>query len=111
MGPLEALGDGQVVPVEGPPPYCSVLVVPTGDGVRGYWNVCRHLPVPLDGGLGLMPRVDDDLVCSTHGAVFGVADGACTSGPCLGDALQPVELTVDDGVVYAVVKIPDVDLG
>jgi nitrite reductase/ring-hydroxylating ferredoxin subunit len=38
--------------------------------------------------------VGDRIVCAAHGALFDITNGLCTLGPCLGDALVPVPLTV-----------------
>ncbi len=44
------------------------------------------------------------IVCSAHGALFRIADGACVRGPCLGQALTPVRIKVDAcGNVHAYV--------
>jgi len=37
--------------------------------------------------------------CSTHHALFSIEDGLCVSGPCLGERLQAVNVTVSDGDV------------
>jgi nitrite reductase/ring-hydroxylating ferredoxin subunit len=43
----------------------------------------------------------DRIVCSAHGAQFEIHTGACTLGPCLGQSLTPVPLTIDeDGAVH-----------
>jgi nitrite reductase/ring-hydroxylating ferredoxin subunit len=36
----------------------------------------------------------DRIVCAAHGAQFDIETGVCTLGPCLGQRLQPVALTV-----------------
>jgi nitrite reductase/ring-hydroxylating ferredoxin subunit len=41
--------------------------------------------------------------CSTHDALFEVDSGTCVAGPCIGDALQPVELVIEDDAVSAVI--------
>jgi nitrite reductase/ring-hydroxylating ferredoxin subunit len=41
------------------------------------------------------------IVCSGHGAHFDIQSGKCESGPCLGQALTPVNLQIEqDGNVY-----------
>ena len=32
--------------------------------------------------------------CSAHGALFDIETGACTIGPCLGQSLTPVPVTI-----------------
>jgi nitrite reductase/ring-hydroxylating ferredoxin subunit len=36
----------------------------------------------------------DRIVCAAHGALFDIPTGRCTLGPCLGEALTPVPLTL-----------------
>ena len=90
-----AEGEIRVVPVPGAqPPRLSVLVVRSAEGWRAYWNVCRHLPIPLDAGLGILP---DGLVCISHGARYRLEDGLCTEGPCRGALLDPLPIEVVQG--------------
>ncbi|WP_336358663.1 Rieske (2Fe-2S) protein [Haloarcula sp. CGMCC 1.6347] len=72
----------------------------SGDAVAAWRNSCPHQPeVPLDPGRGAIVR-GDRLVCHKHGAQFERDDGVCTHGPCAGDALDSIEVTVRDGEVY-----------
>lgn len=36
------------------------------------------------------------IVCASHGAQFDIETGACTLGPCVGQALEKVELVVSE---------------
>lgn len=92
-----APGEVRVVPYPaGTPPRRSIIVVDTPFGVRAYWNVCKHLPIPLDAGAGQIPRDEAGrLVCATHGAAFVEGTGACTEGPCEGEHLDALEIEPD----------------
>jgi nitrite reductase/ring-hydroxylating ferredoxin subunit len=62
-------------------------------GYHAYANRCPHVGTPLD----LWPNeffTEDRraLICSTHGALFEPATGACTAGPCAGDRLTRLPL-------------------
>jgi nitrite reductase/ring-hydroxylating ferredoxin subunit len=70
------------------------------DGPRAFFNVCRHLPVPLDGASGRPPIEDGDWICGTHGARFELTSGFCHAGPCRGSSLMALRLEVEDGVVF-----------
>jgi len=75
----------------------AVFVVREDGRVRGYVNACPHLGTPLE----LLPDrfISADgrhILCSTHGALFEIADGTCVSGPCAGECLTPVEVHLDD---------------
>ena len=70
------------------------------DAVVAWQNACPHEPdVPLDRGSGAIVR-GDDLVCHRHGAQFAGGEGVCTYGPCAGDVLDSIDVTVRDGAVY-----------
>jgi nitrite reductase/ring-hydroxylating ferredoxin subunit len=79
-----------------------IVVVRDGDAIRGYVNSCPHRGTPLE----MLPHkfLDEtrcELICSTHGARFRVADGTCTFGPCRGSGLEPVRLIVDgDSILF-----------
>jgi nitrite reductase/ring-hydroxylating ferredoxin subunit len=82
------------------------FVVNHGGQYRAYVNSCPHVGTPLD----LWPNefyTDDgrDLICSTHGALFDPTSGRCTAGPCVGDRLMPLPLTLDGETL--VVRLPD----
>ena len=85
---------------DGKPIQAMVLRDESG-AIVAYRNLCRHLPVPLDGGTGEL--LSDDgmhLVCGTHGAIYRVGDGYCVEGPCEGMALQPLAIRQNDGDLY-----------
>ena len=71
-----------------------------GTEVVAYVNECPHAGTPLD----LLP--DQFLAadrrhfqCHTHGAMFRIDDGMCVLGPCLGRALTPVAVRIEDGAL------------
>jgi len=69
--------------------------------IVAYRNLCRHLPVPLDGGTGEF--LSDDgahLLCGTHGATYRLLDGYCVDGPCEGLSLQRLHVREDDGGLF-----------
>lgn len=67
----------------------SLLVGVSRDGdLYAYQNLCKHLPIPLDGGSGDFFADVDTLRCGTHGALYRVSDGYCTRGPCRGTSLR-----------------------
>lgn len=69
------------------------FLVATADGPRAYRNRCPHVPIPLDVvGADLFSEDGRFLVCHNHGALFSPETGLCVSGPCRGDALEPLPL-------------------
>ena len=76
------------------------FVVRCGDEVRGYINHCPHAGHPLNLRPHKFLTPDGTLIlCSSHGALFEKQTGYCVAGPCAGDTLRPVPLTVDAGFV------------
>jgi len=80
--------------------FTGLFAVRHGQTVFVYVNSCPHLGVPLDWAPDRFLTTDGSrIICATHGAEFGIADGVCLRGPCLGDALEPVMIQVKDGVI------------
>lgn len=103
LGRWSELAEGQVRVIffpQGTPPKKSILLVRAPLGPKAYWNVCRHLPVPLDGGLMRLP---DGLICLTHGARYQPNNGRCFDGPCVGEYLESIPVEQDGDEVYALV--------
>jgi nitrite reductase/ring-hydroxylating ferredoxin subunit len=83
-------------------PALRILVVRRGGSLYGYVNRCPHVGTPLDWAPDeFLDRDGRHLMCSTHGALFRIEDGACVAGPCQGDRLEPFPIAVRDGVVVA----------
>ena len=75
----------------------DIFLVPDGDEVHGYINICPHQGMPLD----LKPDVFLDIErryiqCTTHFAKFQKHDGLCIGGPCTGSKLMKLPITIDD---------------
>ncbi len=69
------------------------------DGVaRAFLNRCAHVPMELDWQPGVFFDADGlYLICSTHGAMYDPATGACAGGPCRGQGLAPVAVHEENG--------------
>lgn len=74
----------------------TLLLVRQGRRVYAYEDACPHHGTPMawrkDAYLN-GPR--DRIVCAAHGAQFEIETGLCTLGPCLGQSLTPVPLTLN----------------
>jgi nitrite reductase/ring-hydroxylating ferredoxin subunit len=79
----------------------GILIVPRAGRFYGYLNRCPHRGLPLN---WLPDRFLDAsgtyIQCANHAALFDVMDGRCVAGPCAGDSLTPVELTVRGDEVW-----------
>ncbi len=81
-------------------PMASGFVVGFDEQLYAYENSCPHLGVELDWEAGDFFNEDQSLlVCSTHGAMFDPQSGECVSGPCLGDSLKPLVVSLDQGEI------------
>jgi len=69
---------------------------------RAWLNLCKHLPIPLDGGSGDVLGDDGKhFICRTHGAIYRADHGYCIEGPCEGQRLDKLRLEEDeDGVLW-----------
>ena len=66
-----------------------------------YLNHCPHTGASLNWQDEVFLSFDQAFIqCSLHGAMFEIGSGKCIRGPCLGQHLKPVELIIDNGVVY-----------
>lgn len=73
------------------------IVVKVEDNFFAYLNKCPHLNIPLEWQAHQFIDEDTQLIrCSTHGALFMPSNGECVSGPCSGEALEAVAITVSD---------------
>ncbi len=78
----------------------EMFVLRRPEGLFAYVNDCPHARSPLDWRPGEFLTLDKTLLlCTMHGARFGIEDGVCVLGPCLGDSLTKVPVEVNDGVI------------
>lgn len=86
----------------GPAPggFTGLFAIRRGDHVFAYVNTCPHVGVSLDWAPDqFLTRDGAQIVCSTHGALFDIETGRCTDGPCRGDRLESVPVTLQDGLI------------
>lgn len=75
-----------------------IFVVRWDKQVFGYVNRCPHDGVNLDWEANqFLDPGAKRIVCGKHGSLFELATGKCIEGPCEGQSLEPVSLTVIDG--------------
>ena len=86
----------------GPAPggFTGLFAVRRGDRAFVYVNCCPHVGASLDWAPDRFLNADGTaIVCAAHGALFGIEDGTCTAGPCVGRRLEMVASRVVDGVL------------
>lgn len=76
------------------------FVVRRGGQVFGYVNHCPHAGHPLNWRPDQFLSPDRTVImCSSHGALYDIASGACIAGPCDGRGLTPLPLRIAAGLV------------
>jgi nitrite reductase/ring-hydroxylating ferredoxin subunit len=80
----------------------TLLVVRRGRQLFGYADACPHHGTPMAWRKDqYLDAARTHIVCGAHGARFDITTGLCVLGPCLGDALSPVALSLhDNGEVH-----------
>ena len=80
--------------------FIGLFALRRGERVQVWVNACPHLGVPLDWAPDQFLTHDGTrIMCSTHGAEFRLDDGLCLRGPCKGDRLEAVPVTIESGLV------------
>ena len=85
-----------------------LFVVRKAGVLAAYRNRCPHTGAPLEWLPDQFLDLDNSFIqCAIHGALFRLEDGYCLRGPCVGQALQGLDLAVEDG--HLRVRLPAVD--
>ncbi len=86
----------------------EIFLLREGKEVYGYVNSCPHMGTPLEMIEDQFVNDDGFIVCSTHGALFEIDDGACIAGPCMGDFLTSIrlEIAADGQVLLTGLPLP-----
>ena len=95
---IDAIEDGKAlaVDVDSSTGGFSLILLRKGEHVYAYHNECPHAGRRLDWAPGRFLIDGGFLICAAHGAMFGIESGRCFSGPCVGNGLVPVAVTVRD---------------
>ena len=76
----------------------SLLVTKRAGVISVFLNRCPHAGYPLQRADGrVVVQQERYIVCPAHGASFELDTGACAGGPCNGEGLDRVAVTVRDG--------------
>jgi nitrite reductase/ring-hydroxylating ferredoxin subunit len=74
-----------------------IIVVRWGRQVFGYVNKCPHDGINLDWERNqFLDPNGIRLMCGKHGALFELGTGICVEGPCKGQGLEPISLSIID---------------
>ncbi|HEU0201726.1 MAG TPA: Rieske (2Fe-2S) protein [Burkholderiaceae bacterium] len=84
----------------------TMFIVRRGTELHAYRDACPHWAgTPMAWRKDAYLNADGTrIVCSAHGAQFDIASGVCTLGPCLGQSLDALAVTVsEDGQIHALI--------
>jgi nitrite reductase/ring-hydroxylating ferredoxin subunit len=98
---LDALADpcAVVVDIEHEGRRISLILTRSGETIAAFRNKCPHAGYPLQRADGrILIQETRYIVCAAHGASYAF-DGQCVGGPCNGEALERVQVSVLDGDV------------
>ena len=81
-------------------PAGEVILVLRDAQVYAWQNTCPHLGINLEFNPDeFMDCEQHYLLCSNHGALFQVEDGRCVAGPCQGESLLNVPISIVAGEI------------
>jgi len=76
------------------------FLVRIGDEVHAYLNRCPHAGRQLNFMPDRFLTQDGALIqCVAHGALFEKNTGECVAGPCAGESLRRIPVSIEAGVV------------
>ncbi len=81
--------------------YTSVMIKRGHTDWVAFINECPHQGRRMDyAENAFLETPDQQLVCPAHGATFDAGTGFCTSGPCAGQSLTQLKISLDDKAVF-----------
>lgn len=73
--------------------------------IKAFLNHCPHLGVPLNWQPNNFLSLErTHIQCATHGALFTLETGDCIAGPCRGQALTRLPISISDKGEIALVS-------
>ena len=76
-------------------------MVRKNDEYYAYYNKCPHTGASLEWQENQFLDSENALIqCATHDALFLIDSGKCIAGPCIGDSLQALTISVIDGEIH-----------
>jgi nitrite reductase/ring-hydroxylating ferredoxin subunit len=79
----------------------SIFVVHKNGDFFAYYNQCPHTGASLEWQENQFLDLDKALIqCATHDALFTIDSGECIAGPCTGDSLQSIALSIKGDTLH-----------
>ncbi|WP_178861240.1 PfkB family carbohydrate kinase [Thiomicrorhabdus cannonii] len=101
---LNKVTNAKTLVVEAPSIGKSVVLIKYEDQVKAYINNCPHQDVPLNEAYKIdVNPFEKTMKCSVHDAFFRIEDGVCVEGPCWDEALEAVDIQINEqGEIFIV---------
>ena len=81
----------------------KLIVVRAGNSGFVYLNTCPHIGASLELRPGKFLSHDkQNIICSTHGALFEINTGLCIYGPCQDKHLEAIQISIDNGKILCI---------
>ena len=91
-------------------PAGEVILVLRDAQIYAWQNICPHLGINLEFNPDeFMDCEQHYLLCSNHGALFQVEDGRCVAGPCQGESLLSVPISIVSGEIRLAETVTNVE--
>jgi len=99
---LSDIDDGQAKAFEHPTlPNRTIFIVRQNQQAWAYLNMCPHMGVEMEFQKNKFMSFDGTQIqCAMHGALFDIATGFCSWGPCSGQSLMGIEIENQNGVLF-----------
>ena len=79
----------------------SIFVVHKDGEFFAYYNQCPHTGASLEWQQDQFLDLDKRLIqCATHDALFMINSGKCIAGPCTGEKLQALALSIKTDEIH-----------
>ena len=79
----------------------ELFVARKGNCIYAYENSCPHTGGPLDWTPDqFIDKESGHILCATHGAIFSLQTGQCLAGPCSGDWLRALSVSLDGNEIF-----------
>jgi len=79
----------------------SIFIIHKDGEFFAYYNQCPHTGASLEWQQDKFLDLDKRLIqCATHDALFTINSGKCIAGPCAGENLQAIALSIRTGEIY-----------
>jgi nitrite reductase/ring-hydroxylating ferredoxin subunit len=79
----------------------SIFLIHKNGSFFAYYNKCPHTGASLEWQENQFLDLDKELIqCATHDALFTIDSGKCIAGPCTGDSLQTLPITIQADEIH-----------